>query len=530
MLNQDHVPIPGSEREPLAATLAGAVAAGAPDPNERIEVTLYLRATPNAARPATGALDARAPSARRYLSREEFAASYGAAPEDLDRIAAFAQDNGLTVVERSPERRSVKLAGTADALDKAFGVTLTRYEQAGRTYRTHAGPVHVPADLAGIVEGVFGLDNRPQASPRSRSRLPHAAGVSYTPLQIAQLYDFPSGSTGQGECIALIELGGGFQQSDLTTYFQGLGLAVPVVLAVSVDGGQNQPTGDASGPDGEVMLDIEVAGGVAPGAKVAVYFAPNTDQGFLDAVTTAAHDATNRPSVISISWGAAESQWTQQAMQAMDQAFQAAATMGVAVCVASGDSGSSDGQHHGNHVDFPASSPHALGCGGTSLTASGTAIGSEVVWNDGAQGGATGGGVSAVFPLPTWQENAHVPRPSRHSHGGRGVPDVAGDADPATGYQVRVDGQQVVYGGTSAVAPLWAGLLARVNQQLGQPVGYLNPLLYSMPASDGATHDITSGNNGAYQAGPGWDACTGLGSPDGAKLLAALRGGQGATG
>jgi len=236
--------------------------------------------------------------------------------------------------------------------------------------------------------------------------------------------------------------------------------------------------------------------------------------------------------VISISWGAAEVYWTSQAMQAMDQAFQAAAALGINVCCASGDNGSSDGVTDGQaHVDFPASSPHVLACGGTRLEAtydtlsSQYVISSEVVWNDDPAASATGGGVSDVFPLPVWQANANIPASINDQHSGRGVPDVSGDADPQTGYKVRVDGQNVVFGGTSAVAPLWAGLIALINQQLGQSVGFLNPILYQnydLFAQVNALQDVTSGNNGGYSAKQGWDACTGLGSPDGANLLDAL--------
>jgi kumamolisin len=298
---------------------------------------------------------------------------------------------------------------------------------------------------------------------------------------------------------------------------------VPQVISVSVDGGTNSPSTPDSA-DGEVMLDIEVAGAIAPAANIVVYFAPNTDQGFLDAITTAVHDSANQPSVISISWGSAESQWTSQALTNFDDAFQAAAAVGVTVCVAAGDNGSSDGLNDGsNHVDFPASSSFALGCGGTTLQASNEQIVSEVVWDDLPNGGATGGGVSDVFPLPAWQNGVSVPSPSGQN-GGRGVPDVAGDADPNTGYNVLVDGETAVFGGTSAVAPLWAGLVARINQQLGKPVGFLNPLIYAQAVEAAAFHDITDGNNGSFNAAAGWDPCTGLGSPDGAKLLTALTG------
>jgi kumamolisin len=209
----------------------------------------------------------------------------------------------------------------------------------------------------------------------------------------------------------------------------------------------------------------------------------------------------------------------------MDEAFQSAAAMGVTVCVAAGDDGSTDGVTDGlNHVDFPASSPNVLACGGTELIASGNAITSETVWNELANNeGATGGGISDVFPLPSWQTGAGVPPSANSSHNvGRGVPDVAGDADPATGYVTLVDGNPDVIGGTSAVAPLWAGLIALINQSIGKPVGFINPLLYEDASTAADFHDITSGTNGAYSAGPGWDACTGLGSPIGIQVATAL--------
>jgi kumamolisin len=344
-------------------------------------------------------------------------------------------------------------------------------------------------------------------------------------LEVAKLYNFPESLDGSGQCIGILEFGGGFNQAELNKYFTGLGVPTPQVIAVSVDGGQDSPTGDPQSADGEVMLDIEVAGAIAPSAKIVVYFAPNTDQGFLDAITTAVHDSANQPSVISISWGGPESQWTPQALTNFDEAFQAAAAMGVTVCVASGDNGSSDGVNDGNnHVDFPASSSFVLACGGTTLQASNEQIVNETVWDNlPAGGGATGGGVSDVFPLPTWQDGFGVPAPTVQG-GGRGVPDVSGDADPATGYNILVDGENAVFGGTSAVAPLWAALVARMNQQIGKPVGFLNPQIYAQAVEASGFHDITDGNNGAFTAGPGLDPCTGLGSPDGAQLLAALTG------
>jgi kumamolisin len=285
-----------------------------------------------------------------------------------------------------------------------------------------------------------------------------------------------------------------------------------------VVGGTNSPGGDA---DDEVMLDIEVIGALAPGAGIVVYFAPNTDQGFYEAISQAAHDTVNKPSVMSISWGGPEDSWTGPSRDAMQSALEDAAALAVTVTVAAGDNGSSDGESDGQpHVDFPASSQYALACGGTKLIGSGSAIQSEVVWNETTSGdGATGGGVSVEFAPPAWQANSAVPKAPNGSVG-RGVPDVAGNADPLTGYQVLVDGESQVIGGTSAVAPLWAALIARCNQKLGAPLGDVHAALYQI--GEAACRDITQGNNGAYQAGPGWDACTGLGSPNGQALLTAL--------
>ncbi len=518
----DQVPLPGSDRQPIP----DAQNVGLADLNERIQVTVLVRPRPgNDKAAAVQSLAAQLPQERAYLSRAEFAASHGADPADLAQVEAWAKSEGLDVVESSIPRRSVVLSGTVGTLLQVFGAELTTQSIDGQDYRVRTGTLSVPSALQDIIQGVFGLDNRPQARSQARIRPAASPGTSYTPLQIAQAYDFPTGADGSGQTIALIELGGGYKLKDLRAYFHGLGVAAPKVTSARVDGGRNAPTGSVNSADGEVMLDIEVAGAVAPGAKIVVYFAPNTDQGFLDAVTTAIHDTRRKPNIVSISWGGPESSWTSQAQQAFDQAFADAALLGITVCVASGDDGSSDRLSDGKaHADFPASSPHALACGGTRLQASGAKIVSEDVWNDGASGGAGGGGISDVFPVPDWQAGAGVP-PSANpdKRVGRGVPDVAGDADPATGYSILVDGTQTVVGGTSAVAPLWAGLVALLNQHLGKPAGFLNPLLYTKAAPAGAFHDITTGDNGAYHAGPGWDACTGLGSPDGVKLLQSLQ-------
>jgi kumamolisin len=522
--NQKFTVVSGSERKPVSS----ARPINNSPADQTVEVSVRIRSKAEAKRAELKS--ALAKPGFQQMSRADFEKTHGADPADVEKIKKFAQEFGLKVRETGTElaRRTVVLSGTVENLQKAFHVELKEYNHPQGNFRGRVGSISVPAEYADIIKGVFGLDNRPQAKPHFR-RLPntpgikaHAASASFNPNDLAQIYDFPAGD-GSNQCIGIIELGGGFRPEDLTNYFKSINVNLPQVIAVPIDGGANSPSTPDSA-DGEVMLDIEVAGAIAPAAKIVVYFAPNTDQGFLDAITTAVHDSTNQPSVISISWGSAESNWTPQALTNFDEAFQSAAAMGVTVCVASGDNGSSDGVTDGsNNVDFPASSSFALACGGTSLQASGGKITGEEVWNEQPNGGSTGGGVSNAFPLPAWQNGFNVPAPSV-STGGRGVPDVAGDADPNTGYNVLVDGESAVYGGTSAVAPLWAALVARINQQLAKPIGFLNPLIYSQSVDTSGFHDITKGNNGSFNAAKGWDACTGLGSPDGTQLLAALTG------
>src|ERR1700678_4397911 len=519
----------GSDRAPLA----GAREVGPANPNETVDATIRLRSRAGK-KPIIDPEESTKPVEKRKLyRREKFPREIAPNPADIARVEKFAQEYNLKVKEKSAPRRTVILSGTVSAMNKAFGVELKRYAPPGGEYRGRPGQIHLPADLHELVEGVFGLDTRPQAKPHFRRRHARAGAraatvnVSYTPVQGATLYDYPTTVDGTGECIALVELGGGFNPTDLNNYWSQLNLSkTPTVSAVSVGNGSNSPTGDPSGPDGEVMLDIEVAGSIAPGARIVAYFAENTDAGFLNAITTAVHDSTNNPSIVSISWGGPESSWTAQAMTSMDEAFQAAAAMGVTVCVAAGDDGSTDGVTDGlNHVDFPASSPNVLACGGTKLVASGNSISSETVWNELANNeGATGGGISDFFtPVPSWQASAGVPASANPNHNvGRGVPDVTGNADPTTGYVTLVDGNPDVIGGTSAVAPLWAGLIALINESIGKPAGFINPLLYQNAAADDDFNDITTGNNGAYSAGKGWDACSGLGSPIGTQVAAAL--------
>jgi kumamolisin len=505
---QTKIPLAGSDRKPLP----GAKQLGPVPKDEVVRATVVLR--------RRGA-DADISGAQH--SREEYGVLHGAAPADLEVLDQFAHEHGLTIEDRNSAGRSVVLSGKAEAVQQAFGTTLTSYELAegGGHFRGRTGPLMIPTELKDAVIAVLGLDNRPIARPHVRRGARATPDGSFTPPQVAKLYSFPVGVRGTGQTIAVLELGGGYRTSDLRSYFKKLGLAAPAVVAVSVGGARNAPGADADA-DIEVMLDIEVAGAVAPEAKIVVYFASNTDQGFHDAIVAAAHDTVWKPNILSISWGGREDTWTAQACTAMNAALQDAGAMGVTVTVAAGDDGATDGSADNSlQVDFPAASPYVLSCGGTKLVATNGVISDEEVWNELQSGnGATGGGVSRLFAIPAWQSAAGVPAQPDTGFAGRGVPDVAGDADPLTGYETRADGQEGVTGGTSAVAPLWAGLIALLNQQLGRHLGFVNPLLYQKGSA--AFHDIMKGGNGHYEAGAGWDACTGLGSPDGSALAKAL--------
>jgi kumamolisin len=495
-------PLAGSERGPAA----GAAPTAQPlDPQVTVQATLLLR------RAVEGAI--------------------GADPADLATVTDTLNGLGVQILSADAPSRRIRITGPVALLNRVFGTDLQQVSSRAPdgsvvTHRYRTGGLSVPAPLDGIVTAVLGLDDRPQTRAQFRIAATAAVAISYTPPQLGQIYRFPPGTDGSGQSIAIIELGGGFAQSELDTYFASLGIAGPTVTAVGIDGANNQPGQDPQGADGEVLLDIEVVGGLAPGAQIVVYFAPNTDAGFVDAVSEAVH-ATPTPAAISISWGQSEDDWTAQARNALDSVFADAVTLGATVTAAAGDNGSSDGASDGrDHADFPASSPHVLACGGTSLNADPTSgtVSAETVWNNGAQGGATGGGVSDVFAQPTWQSSAGVPVKTR---GGRGVPDVAANADPQTGYQVLVDGARLVYGGTSAVAPLWAALVARLAQATGQSLGLLAAQLYqgtNAGQEAAGFRDVTSGDNGSFAAGRGWDACTGLGAPDGTALLARLQG------
>jgi kumamolisin len=539
------VPLPHTER----FLPKGAEDVAALSPKEPVSVTVYLRKP--AGQPELPDPDRADLGLVPVVPDAELAAAYGADQADIDRVIEFAQRAGLTVTDSSAIKRSVTVKGPADKIQKAFGVQLRRYRAAGEVFRGRTGPVNVPEGLADIVEAVFGLDDRRVGMTRlrrnrraaSRIGLPtaRANGLpanTYLPPAVAQMYRFPPGTDGTGQRIAILnfndpESHGGYSADALKVFFeQVLAIPVPDITDVVVHGQGNDPgTDDGTDPfdtSGEVMLDVQMVGGCAPKAEIIMYFTQFTEQGWVDAINAIVTDP-KPPTVISVSYGNPEddprSAWTAAAIGKVNEAFQLAAARGITICCAAGDDGSRDQAGDGRaHVDFPASSPYVLGCGGTQVIAPHGTILEEVVWNNGP-GSATGGGVSRLFPVPNYQRYIAVPLSANPEHqAGRGVPDVCGLADPETGVVIAtLDGEHLaVIGGTSATAPMWSSLVARLVQGLGRPVGFVNPLLYRLSPYP-VFRDITQGSNGAYHAQPGWDACTGLGSPDGITLLSALR-------
>jgi kumamolisin len=503
--------VPHSEKTPAA----GAHKVGPVNPKDVITVSIRVRPQPEHAALDLGSLAAAPHTERKHVSREEFARLYGAAEADLNAVTAFAQAHGLKVEETSAARRTVRLSGTVEQMSQAFAVELNHYQTPKETYRGREGSVHIPENLADVIESVHGLDNRPMAQPLFRAAATDVTSpqtiTPLTPPAVAKLYDFPAVSA-SGQTIGILEFGGGFKIADIQNYFNNVvHVPVPTIVTVGVDGATNSPGASA---DMEVVLDIDVAGSVAPGAKIVVYFAPNTLQGWIDAITTAIHDTVNRPSVLSISWAGNESGWG-SAINNVSNALSEGAAVGVSIFVSSGDSGSESPAQ----VLYPSSDPWVTGCGGTTIeNVSGSSF-THVVW------GGSGGGISNHFPLPYWQTWAGIP-PSVNpaGHIGRGVPDIAGNADPASGYPLILNGATTgPIGGTSAVAPLYAGMVALLNASLGEPLGYLNYNLYAF-AGPYVYRDVLSGNNGAYSAKPNWDACTGFGSIDAAAMMTALRG------
>lgn len=526
-------------------------------PDEIIRVTVVVRSISSAEerKKAIADLSLQIPRKRKYLSRKDFIKLYGARDEDLELVKKFADDHKLRVIDSSKERRCVILSGTAQQLSDAFQVDNRTYTHEDEVYRSYPDAIQIPANLKGIIEAVLGLENRALMSHHAFLAAGHLAfmatgGVAarHTEVrEVAEAYKFPNGANGKGQCIAIIELGGGFYEGDIKKYFRTHKLNQPKINVVEIEGARNDPAdpkyvkqvleamGVEHGSDEldkskfahamwtiESTLDVELAGSFANAAHVVVYFAPNNAHGKYQALTEALSSKKYPASVISCSWGAVEETLPGDVVSSLNHVFEDAALRGITTCFSSGDRGEDPSPKGNPRVHFPASSPYVLSCGGTHWLKKQRSI-YEEVWSESLPKNfvvQSGGGVSKIFEQPEWQSGIKLQ--TRKS--GRGVPDVAGKADIVSGYCMQVCGFDVTMGGTSAAAPMWAGLIARLNQELGCSIGYVNPFLYQEHCRS-SFNDITKGNNGKhFKATPGWDPCTGWGSPDGNKLLAKLRG------
>ena len=542
-LAQDRCPIAGSD----FGLRPGSTRLGSVDPAELIDVAVVVRRDPTGP-PMPDPLLGGA-----FVGRADFARLYGASVDDLDRVAQVGQTFGLLEQQRSSATRILVLRGSTPSVEAAFGVVLSLYQHETGTYRGHEGPITVPKQLGDIVEGVFGLDNRPMSSGRSalKPAPPSGGGTSattVTPPQVAALYGYPTPNAGgYFASVGIIDFCGGFLESDINAYAVSLG-QTPVtfndvgpsttVWTVLVPAGNDSlftEIGEVLTPCGETTLDVDVVSTVVPGIRAALYVAPDTMLGWISAIATAVHDAVNSPTVLSISYGWPEDEavssqldWTPVAMSLMNAFFLDAAVMGLTVFAASGDLGSgsrysiTDKQAR---VNYPASDPLVTAVGGTALShIDGTSF-EERPWSS-PQGGATGGGVSAYNPVPAWQTGAGVPQSVNPGGGtGRGVPDIAGNAADASPYALVFEGKNPYpTWGTSAAAPLYAALLATFNpdnQIQDQPsplLGLLNPTLYSPVARSAFNNVYQPGFTNAYfdapgyPATPGWNACCGWGS------------------
>ncbi|WP_050626631.1 S53 family peptidase [Bradyrhizobium viridifuturi] len=520
------VPLPGSNRAaPDGATLVGDV-----DPDERISIVVYVkRRTPDKFAPGSAGDLARlaGPVTRHQLATQRHRSHARAAA----RIARLAAERGFNVVATDLVARTVVLEGTVRQMAETFGATLRIYRDGQREFRARVGGLTVPAEIAPWTRAILGFDQRPL---RTRTPLVQARADTATaddtgsdsglwPTEIAARYGIPLDRDVSSICVGIIALGGGYLASDLAMALTGMNREPPVVVNVPQTG-NDSGLGSNDVADQELALDLQVLAGLLPKSKIVVYFAENSAAGLTDAIHQAVFDEEHAPQVISVSWGSAEKFWTAPGRDAMQAVLADAARLRVSVLFASGDQLATSGLTDGKvHVWFPASSPYATSCGGTQpgLAAGNGSAGAEAVWNAGAIG--TGGGISDAFPVPDYQSHLTLPKSQNDGAIRRGVPDVACAAAASPGYRIIVNGQAMAMSGTSAATPLWAALVAIAIAARGEQIGFLNAALYANP---GAFRAVEQGNNRVggkgYDAGLGWSACTGLGVPRGADVLAAL--------
>lgn len=491
------------------------------------------------------------PGKRRYLTHAELAQKWGAAPADLEAVGKWATEEGLKVVSSDALRRCVVVSGSLEQLSRAFDVELYAVDHPLGKFHTHRDAPRVPLSIHPIVECVLGFDDLPVAEPHTAAT---AKGDGMNRQALLEAYAVPAQLSGKGQCVAVVDLGGGYYESDMREYFRQFPLDPPRIVLRSIGGVKNDPAprpliqqtfkdmaaaserltsaqANAVMWTWETTTDVALVGTLAPEATILLLLAKNDDQGQYHAITSAIADTEYRPSVLSCSWGGAEAAHTPSFMHALDRWFQTAAVIGMTVCCSTGDFGDGTMRRGATPnvltAQFPATSPHILACGGTALD---PAAGTETAWNQvwGGMAMAGGGGFSEVFPLPEWQRAAGIDPakwiPKGNTSGnGRAIPDIAAKANMAEGYSIPIGGTPVPAGGTSAAAPLWAGLVALLNEGLKGRAGSLNALFYD-GTLDAALRDIVEGDTGQFRTCKGWDACTGWGSPNGTALLRALRG------
>jgi kumamolisin len=433
--------------------------------------------------------------------------------EMTEVIERFAASHGL-VARHHPLRRCVFLHGAVQQMTQAFETSLRIYDDGVRRFRARSGPLRIPEELAPFAIAVLGLDRRPVVTRHLSASAQPIDGDGLWPSEVASLYGLGPALDAPGECVGIIALGGGYSSDDFAAAMKNTSRPLPIVVDCPVNGVQNLFGVDQTA-DQEIALDLQVIAGLVPSARIAVYFAENNIKSLADAIRQAIADSVNRPKVLSISWGSAEKFWAEADRNALQSAFEDAAKIGITVVAAAGDYLATAGVPGGAaHVLFPASSPLVLACGGTQIALdASTTIASETVWHDGSAG--TGGGISDVFEVPDYQQKAAVPASFNDKKIGRGIPDVCGVASHDPGYRIIYNGQPMAMQGTSAVAPLWASLVAMANAQRGFSVGNIHSFLY---ANSTLCRRVIHGDNRidgvGYEAGPDWNACAGLGVPN----------------
>ena len=507
------------------------------DPNQEIMISVYLRRDKHEnGMTLQEYADAIIAGTQPILDQDAFVYQFGSVEDEINLVENWAVTNELTIVESGAGIATVKVQGTAEQFNNLFKIQLQTVVDETRTYRTYTGSLTLPDEINSVVDGIGGLDN--QLSFGNYARLDNSIPPEIdptvisnpTPVDLAQAYQFPrsagtNAQQGLGSCTAIIELGGGWTTQNLTSTFGRIGLANPTVVDVSVDGGVNDGGVDANS-SGEVMLDIYCVGAVCPAGRIAMYFAPNSFQGFIDTIISATNDTTNNPSVISVSWGTTDTNWSSTNRNLFEAALQAAVTKGITTFVAAGDFGVKAISTSPTYtVQYPGTSPYVICAGGTVISINNDySIASEIPWGTSGGSYAGGGGVSTIFSVPAWQtgfSSKLYPGGAVSSLTGRGIPDVSA---MATGYQFYYSSANTFgsFVGTSATAPLLAGMMARLNQLSSRRIGFVNSDWYSVRTTafnDQTTGDNHGGNTVGYQATVGWDACTGIGSPIGINIF-----------